>query len=87
METEFAWASPEKDFQAGTLVRFVYGPPRYKGEARDHRCPGGDLLGKHGVVISGPFPDSHQWGGVFHVHFQGVTVSHWGDFMEPACVD
>ena len=48
------------------------------------RCPGAKALGKLGVIISGPYDDAHDWGGVFYVHVNGIEVSHWGDFMEKA---
>lgn len=78
------WRSPEKDFPPGTLIRFVCAPPRYKGDRPEHRDPGGNLLGQHGVILAGPYPDSHEWGGVFYVHTQGEEIRHWGDFMEQA---
>ena len=79
-EYKYNWASPDKSISKGILIRFVNAPPRYKGE--DSRPPGPDLEGKTGVILAGPFIDSHEWGGVFTVHAQGKTFNHWGDFME-----
>ena len=74
----------DKNFQAGMLVRFVCAPPRWKGDAP--RSPGNNLEGKLAVVLEGPFPGNHEWGGIFRVHAVASpcqTFSHWGDFMEP----
>jgi len=81
---KYAFRSPNKDFAPGTLIRFVHAPPRWEGEKMGERCPGAKALGKLGVIISGPYDDAHDWGGVFYVHVNGIEVSHWGDFMEKA---
>lgn len=64
----------------GDLIKFVPAPGRWKSEGP--RCPGKEIVGKFGTVISGPFEDSHEWGGVWYVHCLDRTISHWGDFME-----
>ena len=79
-ELKYRWSSPNKDIPIGTLIKFVHAPPRFKGE--DWRSCGFHLEGKAGVILAGPYPDSHQWGGIFTVHARGETFSHWGDFME-----
>ena len=67
-------------FVTGQLIRFVFAEGRWKGEKA--RSPGEPLVGKVGIIISGPVPDSHDWGDVWKVHALGRTISHWGDFME-----
>ncbi len=75
--------SKNKSFEAGTLVRFVCAPPRWRGDGP--REPGNNLEGQLAVVLEGPLQDMHDWGGVFRVHAltNDQTFDHWGDFMEP----
>ena len=80
--------SPDKNFKPGTLVEFIYAPPRW---ARDNvRDPEFGLLGKQAIIISGPHFGAHDWGGAFKVLLvstEGVqtdsaAISHYGDFMK-----
>ena len=66
--------------KVGDLIKFIHAPGRWEGEGP--RCPGGNIVGKIGVITHGPFDDPHTWGGVWHVQCLGQSLSHWGDFME-----
>ena len=64
----------------GNMFKFICAPGRWKGEKP--REPAG-LLGKVGVVLDGPFPDGHDWGGLYGVLVDGQAFQYYGDFMEP----
>lgn len=85
MSEMYKWASPDKNIPVGTLVRFVYAPPRYKSEGP--RCPGKDLEGELAIILDSCGSDGHSWGGVFMVKVNrtGRQFMHWGDFMEVIC--
>ena len=65
--------------KAAMMFRFAYAPPRWKGEAP--RSPG-KLLGETGIILDGPFPDGHDWGGLYGVLVNGEEFQYYGDFME-----
>lgn len=81
------WRNHPKDIPAGTLVRFVYAPPR-RGFGKEPRPPGNDnfnenLDGQLAIVITGPDEDGHGWGGIFNLNtVRGDSLSHYGDFLE-----
>lgn len=66
--------------QVGDLIEFIPAPGRWHGEGP--RCPGENIVGKIGIIVDGPFEDSHDWGGVWYIECLGSRISHWGDFME-----
>ena len=57
--------------KVGDLFKFVHAPPRWP-----------NLLGEVGVVLDGPVPESHNWGGLYSVLVNGQTFRYYGDFME-----
>ena len=65
--------------KAGDLFKFVHAPPRWRGE--NPREPS-NLLGEVGVVLDGPVPESHNWGGLYSVLVNGQAFRYYGDFME-----
>ena len=81
------WRNSPKDIPAGTLVRFVYAPPR-RGFGKELRPPGNDnfnenLDGQLAIVITGPDEDGYGWGGIFNLNtVRGDSLSHYGDFLE-----
>ena len=80
------WRNPPRNIPIGTLVRFVSGRARFKGEGP--RDPGADndgepLLGQLAVTVTSAEEESHGWGGIFHLQTaRGDSFSHYGDFLE-----
>lgn len=65
--------------KTGDMFKFICAPGRWKSEKP--REPA-NLLGKAGVVLDGPFPDDHGWGGLYNVLVDGTVFQYYGDFME-----
>ena len=80
------WHNPLKDIPVGTLVRFVSGSPRFKGEGPRDPGAGNDgepLLGQLAVTVTTAGEEAHGWGGIFHLNtVRGDSFSHYGDFLE-----
>lgn len=85
-EQEYTWNQAPRDIPVGTLVRFVSGRPRFRGE--DPRDPGPDndgvgLVGQLAITVSSADEDQHGWGGIFNLStVRGDSLSHFGDFLE-----
>lgn len=86
MTNEYKWNNVPRDIPIGTLVRFVPGRPRFKGEDPRDPGPGNDgepLLGQLAVTVSSADEEAHGWGGIFHLQtMRGDSFSHYGDFLE-----
>jgi len=67
--------------QSGEKFKFICAPGRWKGEKPREPAK---LLGKVGVILGGPFPDSHGRGGLYSVLADGQVFQYYGDFMETA---
>jgi hypothetical protein len=86
MNERYTWNQPPRGIPVGTLVRFVPGRPRFRGE--DPRSPGRDnndedLVGQLAITVTYGSPDDHGWGGIFHLNtVRGDSFSHYGDFLE-----
>ena len=86
MNEEYTWNQTPRDIPVGTLVRFVPGRSRFRGEGP--RDPGADndgemLIGQLAITVCGPNHDAHGWGGIFHLKtVRGDSFSHYGDFLE-----
>jgi len=86
MNEQYTWNQAPRNISVGTLVRFVPGRPRFRGE--DPRDPGYDndgeaLIGQLAVIVSSGREDVHGWGGVFRLNMvRGDSLSHFGDFLE-----
>ena len=86
MSDTFTWKQPPRDIPVGTLVRFVSGRPRFRGEGP--RDPGADndgvrLIGQLAVTVTTADEDAHGWGGIFNLNtVRGDSFSHYGDFLE-----
>ncbi len=86
MSGTYTWNNPPRDIPVGTLVRFVPGRPRFRGE--DPRDPGPDnggvgLIGQLAITVTRAYEDQHGWGGIFNLNtVRGDSFSHYGDFLE-----
>ena len=86
MKETYTWNQAPRDIPVGTLVRFVPGRPRFRGE--DPRDPGADndgvnLIGQLAVTVTSADEDAHGWGGIFNLStVRGDSFSHYGDFLE-----
>ena len=86
MNEEYTWNQTPRDIPVGTLVRFVPGRSRFRGEGP--RDPGADndgevLIGQLAVTVTSGREDVHGWGGVFRLNtLRGDSLSHYGDFLE-----
>ena len=80
------WNHAPRDIPVGTLVRFVSGRPRFKGEAPRDPGAGNDgdpLVGQLAVTVTSADEEAHGWGGIFHLQtVKGDSFSHYGDFLE-----
>ena len=70
-----------RNFKPGTIVEFVFAPPRWKGE--EPRSPG-PHAGKLAMVIDWAGDDELKWGGIFNVAMidSGKQFMQYGDFMQ-----
>ena len=68
--------------QVGDTIRFIHAPPRWNCEPP--RPPENNILGKRVLLMSGPFDDYHDWGGIWKVAVEGQVIHHHADFMEIA---
>lgn len=81
-----SWHNHPRHIPIGTLVRFVSGRARFKGEGP--RDPGADndgepLLGQLAVTVTSADEESYGWGGIFYLNtVRGDSFSHYGDFLE-----
>ena len=69
-----------ESLQTGVMFTFVPAPPRWRGEKP--RNPETRIMGKAGVILDGPFPDYHDWGGLYDILCEGKIFQYYGDFME-----
>ena len=86
MDDAHRWYEAPKNIPIGSLVRFVSGRARFKGEGP--RDPGADnygetLIGQLAVTVTTADEDAHGWGGIFNSStVRGDSFSHYGDFLE-----
>ena len=86
MKNSSKWYHAPKDIPVGTLVRFVSGRARFKGEGPRDPGAGNDgepLVGQLAVTVTSADEEAHGWGGIFHLQtVRGDSFSHYGDFLE-----
>jgi hypothetical protein len=72
---------PQK-LNAGNLARVVLAPPRYEDE---HPRQWSGITGTIVLILAGPVPDCHNWGGEYNCFVQqngGYMARICGDFLE-----